>query len=464
MLAGMIVVLLAIGFASGEALAAQGEGLPVPGGDGGSASLQALPPGGVAPLARSSASRRVAPRRGGTVRAAWPHRGSARPPRLRLARWLARQTGPVTIARRRTRIGSTKTPATGEPRAVAAATSDKLLLVRSFDIPKSDASYAALTNFSWTYDNALAVFAFISNGDKSNATQLLDQLAALQRTDGSLDFAYDVASGAGAGQARAGSLAWVGLAAAAYKRRYNTARYDPLIGGILDYVLALRTSDGLVRGGTDVGWVSTQHNLLTVEMLRDLADQLGSSPSKKVGSWTGAQLNTIQGTMGNAILSKLLVQRGALASFRAGVGDDAIPIDVQALGAMYLDLRGDARDTQVANYVLQAGFFVGTRAAADGKGLVSGYRPYLDATSPDVIWSEGTLESQLAFKRLGVISLSTTLSVASLSLTSLSGTVGPIAADRTSESRWGEFHTWSASAPASWLLVLNSGSSLLYAQ
>jgi hypothetical protein len=387
-------------------------------------------------------------------------------PRLRLARWLARQTGPVAIRRRtRRRIGTTRTPAVASPRAGAAqATTQRLLLVRSFEIPKSDALYATLSNYSWTYDNALAVFAFISNGDKANATQLLDQLAALQRTDGSLDFAYDVSTGASAGQARSGSLAWVGLAAAAYKRKYASTRYNTLISGILDYVLALRTSDGLVKGGTDVSWVSTQHNLLLIGMLRDLADQLGNSASRKIGSWSGAQLQTIHTTMGTALLSQTLVQNGALASFNAGVNDAARPVDVQALGAMYLDLRNDPRATQAANYILQGGFFVAGRAAADSKGLVSGYRPYADAPSPRVIWSEGTYETGLAFSRVGIISLQTTLAITSLTATTLNGTNGPIQADQNTVGRWGEFRTWSASAPASWLLVLDTGANLLYAQ
>ncbi len=314
MKAGVLVAMVACALlAGGEAVAAQR--LAVPAGDGGSASLELLPPSGIAPLAGASARRRaLPPRRGGAVRAAWPHRRGAHRPRLRLARWLARQTGPVAIRRRaRRRIGSTRTPAVAAPRAHAAQTTQKLLLVRSFEIPRSDAAYATLSNYSWTYDNALAVFAFISNGDKANATQILDQLAALQRTDGSLDFAYDVATGVGAGQARAGSLAWVGLAAAAYKRKYASTRYDALIGGILNYVLALRTSDGLVKGGSDVAWVSTQHNLLTIGMLRDLADQLGNSSGRKVGSWTGAQLQTIHTAMGTALLSKTLVQNGSLA-------------------------------------------------------------------------------------------------------------------------------------------------------
>lgn len=448
----------------------------VPAGDGGSSGRAAPPsalplPGAPPPGTRAQAAqrgRRGEPRRrGGRVRAAWPHRRGAKPPQRRLARWLARHSGPVAIRRTRRghRIGRTRSPANANPRAGIAqsTTASRLLLVRSFEIPRSDPQYAALSNFSWTYDNALAVFAFLSNGERAEAEQLLDQLRALQRSDGSLDFAYDVSTGSGAGAARAGSMAWVGLAAAAYKRLYNNSRYDALISGVLDYTLGLRTADGLVKGGTDVSWVSTQHNLLLVGMLRDLTSQIGTGTTK-IGSFTGSQLNTIQNTIGNALLSKLLVQRGSLASFRAGVGDDAIPADVQALGALYLSLRGDGRSSGVATYLLTSGFFVSGRAASDDKGLVSGYRPYLDAASPNVIWSEGTYETAVMAKRLEIISLPTTLAVTSLTLTTLNGLVAPIGADRNVEGRWGEFHTWPASAAASWLLVLNGSRQLLYTQ
>lgn len=447
----------------------------VPAGDGGSsgraAPPSALPLPGASPPAAQAAQRsgraRGERRRGGRVRAAWPHRRGAQPPTRRLARWLACHSGPVAVrrARRGHRIGRTRSPAAANPRAGAAqaTAARRLLLVRSFEIPRSDPQYAALANFSWTYDNALAVFAFLSNGEKAEAEQLLDQLKALQRADGSLDFAYDVSTGAGGGAARAGSMAWVGLAAAAYKRLYNNSRYDSLIAGVLDYTLGLRTADGLVKGGTDVSWVSTQHNLLLAGMLRDLVSQIGSGTTK-IGNFTGNQLNAIQNTMGNALLSKLLVQRGSLASFRAGVGDDAIPADVQALGALYLSLRGDGRASGVANYLLTAGFFVNTRAAADDKGLVSGYRPYLDAASPNVIWAEGTYETAVMAKRLGIVSLPTTLAATSLTLTTRNGLVAPIGADRNTEGRWGEFHTWPASAAASWLLVLNGSRQLLYTQ
>ncbi len=86
------------------------------------------------------------------------------------------------------------------------------------------------------------------------------------------------------------------------------------------------------------------------------------------------EINNAANSLGNAILANLIVQEGPLAYFRQGVGDTKIPADVQALGAMYLQARGDGRAAQVASY-LQQRFYVAPRAAA-GIGTLSGFRPY----------------------------------------------------------------------------------------
>ena len=208
-------------------------------------------------------------RRGGIVHRAWPRKTGTSAPRARIARWLAHQVGPIALDprhRRRTRAGASRAyaavaaapPTTPVPVTVQVSGSPeaRLLLIRSFTIPTTSDDYASLSNYSWTYDNALAVMAFIASGDRAQATQLLDQLSALQNADGSLDFAYDVVGGAGSVTVRSGAMAWVGLAAADYRRTYGNARYDPMIGGIVTYLMALRTPAGLIRGGPDVAWVS----------------------------------------------------------------------------------------------------------------------------------------------------------------------------------------------------------------
>jgi hypothetical protein len=390
-------------------------------------------------------------RRGGKVRAAWPRSKKAKAPKNRLARWLAKQVGPARRSKKRPR----KTTALSTPG------DGKLWLVRSFDIPTSDSAYGRLTNYSWTYDNALATFAFISVGLRSGAEQLLDQLQALQRTDGSLEFAFDTKTGDAAPYYRSGALAWVGLAASAYRREYNNDRYDKLIGGLLTYLLSLRRSDGLIRGGPDVSWVSTQHNLLAAGFLRDIADQMTSS--KKLGGVTRSELTTIHTTLSNAIVSKLLVVDSAtLAHFKQGIDDPQVPLDVQALGAMFLKLRGDARATAVAN-TIQSQFPVAARRVSGSSASISGYKPFTGTGTPDVIWSEGTIEAALALDRVGINSSPAAAAVLSIAATSSGSTTGPAGADRDVVSPvWGEFHTWPTSAAASWLLIAAGGNELLF--
>jgi hypothetical protein len=162
------------------------------------------------------------------------------------------------------------------------------------------------------------------------------------------------------------------------------------------------------------------------------------------GGFSRSSLDTIQKTMGDAILSKLLVQDSSTtAYFKQGVDDAQVPLDVQALGAIYLDLRNDSRARLVTN-AIQSRFY------ASGRG----YRPFYGTGAPDVMWSEGTIESSLAMSRVGVSSSQTDAAVAGIAATVTGSTAGPIGADRDVVSPvWGEYHTWGTSAAASWLLI-----------
>jgi hypothetical protein len=396
-----------------------------------------------APRAGAAIEKRKPRRRGGKVREAWPADPRAPRPRNRLARWLARQVGP---AQKRS------------ARSAAAEGHDKLL-VRSFDIPASDPAYDRLVSRSYTYDNALATFAFISVGARGQAEQLLDQLKAVQRTDGSMEYAFNVQTGESVTQFRAGAMAWVGYAAVAYRKVYRNSRYDNMLAGIVRYLLALRNSDGLIRGGPDVTWVSTQHNLLAAGMLRDLAADLGTKGTLATGL-KYADINAAAISIGNAILANMIVQEGPLAYFRQGVGDPVVPADVQALGALYLAARGDGRAKQVAEYLRQR-FYVAPRAGS--AGTLGGYLPFVGAGAPDVIWSEGTIEAATTFHRVGVDSIAADDAVARLAATIGGRSVGPVGADRdVVDPVWGEFHTWPTSAAGSWLLIRVANAKLLF--
>jgi hypothetical protein len=383
------------------------------------------------------------PRHGGHVRLAWPANPHAPKPHSPLARWLARQVGP--------RHGR---------RSARAAAGETAQLVRSFDVPPSDSAYARLKDRSYTYDNALATFAFISAGARGQAEQLLDQLKALQRDDGSLEYAFDVGTGESVGQFRAGAMAWVGYAALAYREAYDNSRYDNMLAGIVRYLLGLRNGDGLIMGGPDVTWVSTQHNLLAAGMLRDLAADLGPNGTLATGL-KSVTIDDAANSIGNALLARTLVQDGPLAYFTQGVGDPVLPSDVQALGALYLAARGDGRARQVAQYLSQS-FYVAPRSSAVGE--LSGFKPFIGPSAPDVIWSEGTIEASVAFHRLGLDATAADDAVDRIRATMDGRPVGPAGADRNVVDPDGsEFHTWPTSAAASWLLIRAANAQSLYA-
>src|SRR5262245_54050888 len=69
------------------------------------ASASDTTPVPVASAAKTHMKKRAAHRRGGHVRAAWPRSKSARKPRNRIARWLAKQVGPVNAVRKRHKKG-----------------------------------------------------------------------------------------------------------------------------------------------------------------------------------------------------------------------------------------------------------------------------------------------------------------------------------------------------------------------
>jgi hypothetical protein len=418
-------------------------------------------------------------RHGGKVSKAWPNDKAQTPPDNPLAQWLASQVGPVpvktgkgdnatkhadahpgTLARAAAVAAGNNAP---EPVAFSAsvtANGKSLLLVRSFDIPTTDSSYNRLANLSWTYDNALAALAFIDLGYKSQAVQLLDQLRALQRTDGSLAFAYDVNTGGESGQVRTNALAWVGIAAVSYRAKYGDSRYDGLIGGLAQYLFAERRSDGLMPGGPDVTWVSTQHNLLAAEFFRAAGEEFGSKQIGAGYTMTGTQLTAQYNTTASAITSKLLVSSGLLSSnFVQGLNDSRVPLDVQSMGAVFLANRGDLRAPFVAGYL--SNFYVAPRTV--GGIRWSGYKPFLGSGAPDVVWSEGTIQADWALHRLSVLSNLADAAVLVILSTTDSGQAGPAGADKAvNEANWGEFPSWPSSAAGSWLLIESGGGDALF--
>jgi hypothetical protein len=390
-------------------------------------------------------------RRGGTVSKAWPRDRGDQAPDNPLAAWLAKQVGPVPTRTKRHHGAHAHT-------ASVSVNQGGLALVRSFDIPTSDSAYTRLANLSWTYDNALAALAFIDLGYRSQAEQLLDQLKALQLKDGSLAFSYDVRTGAGSGQIRSNALAWVGIAAVAYRERYDNGRYDVLVGGLADYLLRSRRTDGLVLGGPDVQWVSTQHNILMSEFFRSAAQTYGKHGIS--GSISGTDLSTAYTMAANAIVSKLLVQAGGQAYFVQGLNDARIALDTQTLGSVFLSVRGDDRARQVASW-MAANLYQGPRVV--GGITWSGFKPFAGPTAPNIVWSEGTVQADWALHRVGLPTALADFAVLGILATTDGGTSGPLGASSAVDDRaWGDFPAWPTSAAGSWLLLQAAGGDALF--
>jgi hypothetical protein len=263
---------------------------------------------------------------------------------------------------------------------------DPLRLLRSYDIPADDPAYDRLLNLSWTYDSAIGAVAFAVAGERKQAEQLLDQLQALQRTDGSIDFAYHTLTGAGAELERSGTVAWVGLAAALYEDVYNSSRYKAVAEGAAQWLLARQVRDsrsrayGLVVGGPDVTWVSTQHNLVTWFLLRSLRDE--GSRSTREARAAAAEL------IAQGVDRALLVRPASGPAYVVQGVDDAVrPLDVQTLGILHLLARGRAADALRVAESVRTDFAVSGRSIAlssdptsynrtySASGPFSGFRP-----------------------------------------------------------------------------------------
>jgi hypothetical protein len=454
----------------------------------------------------STGAARGATSKGDVVRKAWPEKQAHKPP-TGLTRWLARQVGPTTPiacplrpAKVRSSCSSSDsskvsgdalsglsasrlapfggdgatTPPAAAARASATTTATTtatkpLALIRSFEIPVGDPSYERLLNLSYTYDSALAATAFVTEGLGEQAGRLLDQLAALQK-EGSIELAYNVATGQGSGNVSSGSLAFSAIAFNAFDTTYGKTTYLANARAAVDYLLNLRESLGLVRGGPTVKWVSTQHNILTVFAIDGLVNTLEAHGEKALAKRYDEAATSIS----KAIEAQLIVRTTGLPShFREGVADEVVPLDAQTLGAMFALSR--------SNYILgletysyaQSNFALSGRTIElsktpatynmtySSKGPFSGYRPYIGTGAPEVLWFEGTAEMRLVSALLGQKTETLDASVNSWWNVTRKEGVGPLGADRTiTESKYNEYHVWPTAAAGSWTILSRSPSTV----
>ena len=338
--------------------------------------------------------------------------------------------------------------------------SSTLQLVRSYLIPTDDPSYTRLLNWSWTYDSALTAMAFCVVGDASEAEQILDQLAALQHADGSIEEAFNVADGETEPIFRTGVIATVGIAGSLYDQDFKTSRYLAMEERAASYMVSLQGTAGLIRGGPDVTWYSTQHNLLAYAFLRLLGNELVADGDQSSANGYDTTANKIS----SGIESKLLVG-GSSPYFIEGLNDSVQALDTDALGAMYLQDRGETNNAQKVLAYAQNAFAVSGRSIVESSdpaiynetysapGPFSGFAPYIGSGAPNVLWTEGTSEMLVAAADLG--QPTSPLASALRAIAAVTPGEAPVMADQTLTSiPYGEeYHVWPSAAGGAWMLI-----------
>ncbi len=338
--------------------------------------------------------------------------------------------------------------------------------MESYLPPEGDRSGDPVRGRGWTYDSAVTAAAYAAHGELNDAGALLDAMQGLQREDGALESSYDLRSGEGAGPLRSGTQAWVGLAALEWRGRTCSGRHDQLIAGLARWLLAHRmAATGLVVGGPDVSWASTEHNLEARAFFAGLVAALSGRRTdgrKCQPGLDGVDADSLLSDARDAVEQldrAIATELFAGDHMRQGLHDDARPIDVQALGILWLLGRGRSHDARaVARYADQSMWVSGRTVrwpGAEGQTF-AGYKPFADAWGPDVLWMEGTQMMRLAKKRLG-------LDVEELDdetdrWVALSAPLPPLQVDRAVG---GDYHVWPAAAPAAWLALSRSRFGLL---
>ena len=249
-------------------------------------------------------------------------------------------------------------------------------------------------------------------GEKAQAEQLLDQLAALQRTDGSIDFAFNVADGSSLQQFRSGSIAWIGLAAATYRQPLPL---DPLQrprrrrGALAARPQAVQRPGGR-RPGRHVGLDPAQPARLVLPQLgrHDVNTGLKSSRPQEGGRRDGRRHREQPDRLGRLHAQRLRAGRqrrdapARRADARACSSSRPPPrpqrqADDRRQGPR-LPRLGLPGQRPLDRQVQRPGEL---QPDLRGRRPVLGLQAVCGGRQPDVLWAEGTAQVRFALKALG---------------------------------------------------------------
>jgi hypothetical protein len=299
---------------------------------------------------------------------------------------------------------------------------DQSGLVDSFVEDNADIAY--------TYDNAMAVMAFISAGDLAAAAVILDAYAAIgAEPDGGFLHRYRASDGGPAdGIPGVGHNAYLLQAMTLYGLESRNTAYDALSLGIADFLLTHQDLDGGLFGRAGATWKSSENNLAAYAAVHNLGTFLGHQDF----------IDRAQ-----SIRGFLVAECWNGTRFLTGENDPMIVTDAQALGVMVL---GPAHENGAywveAHTLTTQRYYRGRR--------VTGFD--LNANG-DTVWTEGTLQQALAFLAVGDLERAQIYRQEAEKLFLSTGAFWQ--ASNTGSTGFGNsFTRWQAVAPTAWYVVV----------
>jgi len=293
------------------------------------------------------------------------------------------------------------------------------------------------TDYSYTYDNAVAAMAFLSAGDRLSAQRILNGFVGISPAPGGGFLHRYRTTGAGAGGTlAAGHNAYLLQALNLFSWRTGDHRYDGTARGIADFLLSLQDSaDGGVFGRTGVSWKSTENNLAAYSAIANLSV---------------VQNLPAYGIRAAQIKDFLVRECWRETRFLTGKNDAMIVTDAQALGTQILGAGYSNGSFWVESY---------TKATQrySAKKQVTGFDLNTDR---DTVWTEGTLQQALAFWLAGDNARFGFYRTESEKMLQSSGAFW--AASNRGTTGFGEFfERWQAVAPTAWYILVSHQDNVL---
>jgi len=153
----------------------------------------------------------------------------------------------------------------------------------------------ALNQWAFTYDQALVAQAYTMFGDMEKAQRIFSffnrRIKQSSKFNGFVNAYYANSGDVAEYIIHSGPNIWLGIAVLQYTKTTNDSRYLPLAIRIADWLISIQNQDrqGGIRGGPDIRWFATEHNLdafaffnMLYKITNDAKYELAA---KKVLSW-----------------------------------------------------------------------------------------------------------------------------------------------------------------------------------